>query len=382
MPISFPKMHGIGVRLGMGFGTLLALLLGMAALGAWQARDAGERLRQIVEVNNPKSELASRMLTQIDGLSIVARTIALLNDPAAVSAEAKALLAAEAGYLKTEEALQAAIAGAGASPAEQSLTRQIREAARRTIPLVRKAADEGREGANMEAVRTLAEQVRPAETLWRQKVVELMALERSLNEDAYRRALQSQRTTLSVAAAVVLAALAFGALLGWQMTRSVKSSIDSAIGVAERIAQGDLSSSIAATGHDEIGRLLAAIGAMQERLRELVGAIRGSTHNIEVATKELALGTHDLSHRTDITASSLQATAASIDELTGTVQNSALAVEEADRLAQVAAEVAGRGESAVRQVVTTMQEIHASSRHISEIIAVIDTIAFRPTSSP
>lgn len=371
------SMQSIGARLSVGFGTLLLMLLGVATLSALQFRDTGTRLREIVEINNPKSDIAYRMLSHMDTLSIQARTIALLTDPPSIDAEVKALATTQAGYAKIEEDLKAAIASAGTTQREKDLVQAIEAAARTTLPLIRKAANEGKDGANMEAVKTMTEQVRPAEVAWRQQVRDLIAVEAALNKATYERALESQRDATRVALAVVAFAVFFGALVGWRITRSVKRSIDSAIQVAERIAYGDLSSTIEVTSSDEIGRLLHAIQAMQGKLRELVGAIRGSAHSIQEASTEVAAGNQDLSQRTEITASNLQAAASSMEQLTGTVQQSADAAQQADRLAASASDVAAKGEQVVSQVVSTMEEIHTSARQISDIIGVIDSIAFQ-----
>lgn len=373
----FGTMQSIRARLSAGFGALLFMLVGVAVLSAMQFRDTGNRLKEIVEVNDHKVALAYQMLSQIDALSIHARTIALLVDPPSIDAEYKALVATHADYIKTERALSAVIASTHATDQEAGLVHDIEAAALRSLPLILKAAKEGKDGANMDAVQTMTEQVRPAEAIWRQQVHNLIALETKQNKATYDRALEGQNRALAVTALVVALALVFGTLVGWRITHGVKSAIDSAVHVAERIAQGDLTSSIHVTARDEIGRLLQAIQAMQEKLRELVGAIRGSAQSIQLASTEVAEGNQDLSHRTEVTASNLQVAASSMSQLTGTVQQSADAAMQADQLAASASTVAAKGEQVVSRVVSTMTEIHVSAKQISDIIGVIDSIAFQ-----
>ena len=102
-----------------------------------------------------------------------------------------------------------------------------------------------------------------------------------------------------------------------------------------------------------------------------------STDSIETASREVAAGNADLSARTELTASSLQETASSMHQLTGTVRQSAEAARTANTLAQAAGDVCRRGGGVVQEVVRTMDEINASSRKISDIIGVIDGIAFQ-----
>ncbi|MCE1190929.1 MAG: methyl-accepting chemotaxis protein [Acidovorax sp.] len=159
--------------------------------------------------------------------------------------------------------------------------------------------------------------------------------------------------------------------------RSITKSLTQAQALAERIASGDLSSDVAAMNQDEVGQLVAAMGRMQQALRGLVREVQDAAGNITTASSEIATGNHDLSHRTEQTAANLQETASSMELLTNTVQHSAQSSRQASDFASSAAEVAARGGEVVSQVVTTMDQITASSRKIADITGVIDSIAFQ-----
>ena len=122
---------------------------------------------------------------------------------------------------------------------------------------------------------------------------------------------------------------------------------------------------------------MQALFDMQASLRNLVGQVRNSTNSISTASSEIATGNQDLSQRTEQTASNLQQAASSMDQLTGTVKQSAESARQANQLASSAAEVAARGGTVVSQVVSTMTEINTASKKISDIIGVIDGIAFQ-----
>jgi methyl-accepting chemotaxis protein len=142
------------------------------------------------------------------------------------------------------------------------------------------------------------------------------------------------------------------------------------------IADGDLSVSVSIQGGDERS-LNAAVAQMVGKLRGTLGTIQHATDSIATASKEIASGNQDLSSRTENTASNLQQTASSMEELTSTVRQSAEAARQANQLAGTAAGAAQRGGSIVSQVVTNMDEINNASRKITEIIGVIDGIAFQ-----
>jgi len=158
---------------------------------------------------------------------------------------------------------------------------------------------------------------------------------------------------------------------------SICGPIAHAANLAEKIATGDLSSKVVARGHDESAQLLRALSTMQDSLRTLVGQVRTATDGVSTASAEIATGNQDLSVRTEQTASNLQQAASAIEQLTGTVKQSADSARQANQLATSAAEVAQRGGSVVSQVVSTMDEINASSKKIADIIGVIDGIAFQ-----
>jgi methyl-accepting chemotaxis protein len=113
------------------------------------------------------------------------------------------------------------------------------------------------------------------------------------------------------------------------------------------------------------------------RMQAVVSSVQASATQIESASREIAMGNNDLSARTEQAASSLQETAASMEQMNGTVRQSADAARQASQMAVANAEVAARGGQVVGQVVTTMEEINHSSKKISDIIGVIDGIAFQ-----
>jgi methyl-accepting chemotaxis protein len=146
---------------------------------------------------------------------------------------------------------------------------------------------------------------------------------------------------------------------------------------AARIAEGNLAVEAHIDRNDELGALQRTIDQTRRALSSMVGQICHATDNIGVASAEIAHGNQDLSRRTEQTASNLQQTASSMEQLTGTVKQSADSARQANQLAASASEVAVRGGAAVAQVVTTMDEINASSKKIADIIGVIDGIAFQ-----
>ncbi len=160
-------------------------------------------------------------------------------------------------------------------------------------------------------------------------------------------------------------------------TRSITTPVQRAVEAAEEISKGNLSIDIDAHGKDEPARLLHALAEMQQSLSRIVGHVREGSENVATASSEIAQGNNDLSARTEQQASALQQTAASMEQLNSTVRQNADNARQANHLAMSASTVAVHGGEVVGQVVETMKGINDSSRKISDIISVIDGIAFQ-----
>src|SRR3546814_6073066 len=145
----------------------------------------------------------------------------------------------------------------------------------------------------------------------------------------------------------------------------------------DRMAAGDLTARVEVRNSNEIGQLFGALKRMQENLARTVSQVRRGVDEINVGSREISAGNTDLSSRTEQQAASLEETEASMEELASTVKQNADNARQANQLAASASDVAERGGSAVSEVVGTMEGISASSRKISEIVSVIDGIAFQ-----
>ena len=184
------------------------------------------------------------------------------------------------------------------------------------------------------------------------------------------------RTTLVLLGGGAIAAL-LACMLAILLTRNITRPLVEAVAVAQRVAQGDLSSDIVVRSQDETGQLMAALRDMNTALVGIVGEVRGGTDTIATASAQIAVGTMDLSSRTEQQASSLEETASSMEELTAAVKQNADNALAARSLASAASAVAVKGGAVVSEVVQTMGSINDSSRKIADIIGVIDGIAFQ-----
>jgi methyl-accepting chemotaxis protein len=197
-------------------------------------------------------------------------------------------------------------------------------------------------------------------------------------ELAYAAEVSSARAlTLKIAGGFIALFFLFVLVGAAVLIRSIRQPLEEANALAARIAEGDLSTHINITRGDEFGVLMRSLARMNESLANMVRQVRQSSESISSASAEIANGNNDLSMRTEQTSTDLQSTASAIAQLTSNVQHSADNARQASTLAAQASTVAEKGGAVVHEVVSTMDEINASSRRINDIIGVIDGIAFQ-----
>ncbi|RQH08318.1 methyl-accepting chemotaxis protein [Paraburkholderia dinghuensis] len=161
------------------------------------------------------------------------------------------------------------------------------------------------------------------------------------------------------------------------LSAAVVNPVNRTISHFRSIAAGDLTISVGSRSRNEMGQLLSALTQMRDGLVDTVSKVRGSTDAITIGANEIASGNADLSSRTEQQAAALQQTAASMEQLSATVKQNTDNAKQASRLAQGALETVTRGGNVVTRVTETMDGITDSSRKVTEIIGMIEGIAFQ-----
>ncbi|WP_272868056.1 methyl-accepting chemotaxis protein [Caldimonas tepidiphila] len=371
----------VRARLTAGFAFVLLFMALIAALGINRMAALQERLDQIVEVNNRQSRLAVSMRISINQVSTQLRNIVMITDDAGMRAEVEKIKASRARYDEAAQQLASMFAAnASTTAAEKALFEKVRRLRDQVRPLNDKVLELGLQNRNEEATRTLLQEAAPVNTEWLLALGELADLEDKLNDEeaAEARAAYSSALTLMIVFSVlaVIGSVTLALLITRSLTRQLGGEPAYAAEVADRIASGDLSVPVVIREGDT-GSLLHSMRQMQASLVTLVSSIRAGADSIATGSTQIATGNQDLSQRTEEQASNLQQTAASMEQLMSTVQNNANSARLGTQLSVQASESARLGSEAVGMVVGTMTAISASSAKISEIIGVIDGIAFQ-----
>ena len=364
---------GIARRL---YAVCLLLVGGLAALAVlvWvQMTQVDALTHEAGEARVPQLQRIADIELNITRASLLVRHAMLVQAPEQLDGT----LAELESVRKHVEARFAEFERGMSTPAERALfekfaplTTEFWQAASGNTQLVENAQNE--EAFKMLQARTIPALDELLKQLAAAKAGQAAALAQEL-QHVRNEAQLARNELVGMVAAIALGLLSFAVYI----ERVLKRRIAVSQAVAERVRDGDLTHPVVDTARDEFSPLLAAMDSMQTSLMRIVSSVRGNADSVATASAQIAQGNRDLSARTEDQASTLEETAASMEQLGATVNQNADNARQANQLAQGASSVAVKGGEVVGRVVQTMQGINESSRKISEIIAVIDGIAFQ-----
>ncbi|MFY2948256.1 methyl-accepting chemotaxis protein [Achromobacter ruhlandii] len=363
----------IGSRLTLGFGTVLVLLLALTGLSQYE-------LSQIGGINRTITEQTWTEASAINRIDVTTRANARANLELIVNTDPRAAETLFARIDTNRKVIDQALETLRplfSTEDERQRLRLLEDVRGRYVKSFQGVGALLKRGERDAARQRLLEETLPLLDSLQDHVIEISRIQAAEMADASA----DSREVIDNAGMLnlILSGLAvvLGGLFAWRVSKSITAPLAQAVSVAETVARGDLGQPIHAVTRDETGRLLRALHDMQDKLAGAVRTIRAGSETISSAAGQIAAGNTDLSSRTEEQAASLEETAASMEELASTVKQNADNARQANQLAASASEVAQRGGAVVSAVVSTMGEISASSRKISEIVSVIDGIAFQ-----
>ncbi|WP_432725584.1 methyl-accepting chemotaxis protein [Variovorax sp. W6] len=368
----------IGARLGLGFALLLLLQLVITGIGLREMAHLSESVAFATEVGARKLDELNNVQSAIGKRAIAARNLALVTDAAAQKGDIDLVGSSQReidGGLQNLASVMAA--PDAATPEERRMLEKLRALEAQYLPIAKNVVGLATSRQTDAAVKVLTQECMP---LLNQVLAHVSAFQAMLKKSADESTASTQaayQRAKWMILGISCASLAGGLLLAFRMTRSITRPLGQAVTVAQQVASGDLTARIEVADASESGMLMRALRSMNDELAKVVGQVRDGTDSIASASGQIASGNRDLSSRTEAQASSLEQTAAAMQELTGTVRQNADNARLANQLADSASQVASRGGAVVDQVVEKMASINASSRKVVEIIGVIDGISFQ-----
>jgi len=375
------QQSSVRAKLSAAFGLLAVLVLLVSVLAIGALSGANARFAGYINGINARAIAAAQVRSAIDRRAVAARNIVLVSSPANLAAEKAAVLKAHADVGTALADLNARLAAAvDTSAGARALVAEITRVEGLYGPVALAIVELGLNGKRDDAIARIEADCRPLLAQLVKATDDYAAYTQEHARQLTTEAAESyerQRALLVVACVVAFASAAVaGVLISRSLSRALGAEPAQLGAAASRVAAGDLGIIVGAA-QAPAGSVLASLGAMQGSLAAIVGQVRGASESIATGSTEIAHGNADLSQRTEEQASALQQTSATMTQLGVTVRSNSDSANQANRLARAASDVASRGGAVVGEVVETMREIDESSKRITDILGVIDGIAFQ-----
>ena len=364
----------ISTRLAMVVAILSAMLVAGAVMGLYGITKSTTALHSVYQDRTvPLVQLSAMMrLTQRNQL-LVATSLTNVEAPAIE----KYMAELEGNAAEITKILGTYTATIN-SPQEQQLAKAFTENRANYVQQGLKPAAQALRASDIAQAQGLyTEAVSPLFDKVRESLTPLIDLQVDVAKVEYEAAVQRADSIRWLAIGSLVLAIPLAALWSFMLIGHLSRALNRAVGVADAVAQGDLNQTIPTDGHDETALLMQSMARMSQSLVKVVTSVRQGSESVATASAEIAEGNNDLSARTEQQASALEETAASMEQLGATVKQNADSARTANQLAMSASTIAVEGGNVVGQVVETMKGINESSHKISDIISVIDGIAFQ-----
>jgi methyl-accepting chemotaxis protein len=371
---SAPRLARIGTRLGLAFGLMGLLMLGLGAFSAARLQSVSREFVDVLDTRLPRLELMQSVLDDLNGLNIAAR------DALGASGEALTPLIARVdrgreqvgakvqqlqdafkddGELGAKTAEDFAGHGSGVLVSLVKFTRALR-------------------AQNPEvATRTLRESIQPRLNGMMAAVEQYRGGQLAALQEAKANVDRSTRSALIAIAALVGVSLVVAGVASLLIARSIARPLGDAVDIGQAIAGGDLRAWPARTVRHEVGLVMTALRCISERIGEMVRSIRGAAARIDVSARDIVAGSQRLSTSSAELSVRLHDSVAAMGEIRQMVEASAAGARQVDARAREASERASDGKREVDAVRQGMRELADQARQIAEIIGVIDGIAFQ-----
>ncbi|VDZ76647.1 Methyl-accepting chemotaxis protein II [Salmonella bongori] len=368
-------LHNIKIRskLFIAFGLFIVLMVVSSALSLFSLDRANTGMQNIIANDYPTTVKANLLIDNFNDF-IIAQQLMLLDEEGRWSQSSQKELDEISQRIS---ALLDELSRHRHDAASQKIITEIREARQQYLEsrfrILRDIQSHNRQAAIQEMM-TKTVQV---QKIYKDKVQELIAVQDAQMQHAGVQVEGDFKTNRTLLITLALISIAAGSVMGWYIVRSITQPLDEAVRFAEAIADGDLTRHITTNDKDETGVLLQALMAMKTRLLEIVQEVQNGSESISTAAAQIVAGNQDLAARTEEQASSVEETAASMEQITATVKNTADHTSEATKLSAGAASVVKNNGEMMNQVTQKMRVINDTANRMSDIINIIDSIAFQ-----
>ncbi|MFL4558413.1 methyl-accepting chemotaxis protein [Yersinia kristensenii] len=363
----------IGYRLGGGFAFLVLMLFIVSLLAISKLSGFQQSASNIVKDVYPQTVQANGLIDAVNSSLVSYQRILLISDEVQKQSSINRINDLRKEISNRLSDLEAALK----DDKSKAVLQEIQTARADFLTSGEKILSLINAGNKEAAINEFTDNMNVSQAKYRDYVRQLVSYQDQIMTDSVDSMAKVYTSTRNLLLAILLTSAVAGLLIAWAITRSVTQPIQQALDIANKVAQGDLTSSIVTNRKDEAGLLLQSLDHMNTSLRQIVSKVRDGAETISTAASQIAAGNQDLSARTEEQASSLEQTASSMEQLTSTIKNTADNTHQATSIANKASETAKHSGEVMGSVTQKMRGIRDSSQRMSEIIGVIDGIAFQ-----
>jgi len=356
----------IGVRLGIGFGLVVALLILIGTLGILRVSELDSKIKMLVSDLYPKTVIANSIIDGVNEDARSIRNIVMLDSADDRAAQKARIDANRPKYTEWFATLEKTIH----SDAGKAALKAILDARGEFVKARDKALELAMAGQRTEATAMMFGDVRRAQTPYFATIAKLIEYQNGLMEkagqDAEALAIATRNLILIILVGAVLIAVGFA----WWVTRSITKPISEAAAAAQQLAEGNLTVKVTSDSKDETGQLMAAMDTMIGKLTSIISEVNVASDALNNAAGQVSETAQSLSQSSSEQAASVEETTASIEQMTASISQNTENAKVTDGMASTASQQAQEGGGAVKETVDAMKQI-------ADKIGIIDDIAYQ-----
>jgi len=356
----------IGVRLGIGFGLVLVMLVVVGGLAFLRLNVLNTEIADMVNDKFPKTVTAHHIIDDINLVARSIRNVLLLKDPEQIKVELQRVVDSRKNAGEAYANLEKVITSeAGKKILAESLSIRKEYAAD-----LDKFLEIQKAGKIEEATTHLLTALRKSQADYITATTKLIDFQTELMTKSGKDADAMAKSAIQLIIAISLAAILIGLAFAWWVTISITRPVNEALNAATRLAEGDLTVRIESDSTDEVGLLMRAMQNMIGKLTQIIGEVRTAADNLTNAAGQVSATAQSLSQSSSEQAASVEETTSSMEQMSASITQNTENAKVTDGMASKAAKEAAEGGEAVTKTVDDMKSIASK-------IGIIDDIAYQ-----
>ena len=363
----------IGKRMGIAFGLMLVIMVALIWVGLSSMASMQEKLERIIKINNVRITLTNSSIKNVNEVSIGLRNILLDSNMDKRNEYLKNINDQRQQYNDQMKKL-ADITEKDDIKANELITK-VKDASDAARTLNNRVVDLAMAGKDADAVTLMNREARPAVRAWINKLDELTNFNEARNKTRHEEAVSSYNSARNLMITLGIIAIVLSTVIAIILTRGIVVPLTEAVGVANKMSEGDLTVDVRATSKDETGQLLAAIKNMVEKLKHVVTDVVSASDNVAAGSQELSATAQQMSQGATEQAASAEEVSSSMEEMASSIRQNTDNALQTEKISIKSAADAKEGGKAVKETVDAMKEIATKISIIEEIARQTNLLA-------